>query len=611
MHPVSFSAVNFSAVSFSAVSRSGRAVAAACFAVTMLGAFVVPTTADAKDKVIIVLDSSGSMAGRIRNMRKIDIARRAMGDLLKTWGPNVDLGLMAYGHRRKGDCRDIETLYPVGKVKPQQMLRAVRRLRPIGKTPLGAAVLQAAKQLRYTEEKATVILLSDGKETCGVDPCKLGRALKKNGVDFTAHVIGFDVKRGEERGLKCLAANTGGRYIPARDAKALARALIRTAREVRKPAKPKPKPVAAKPGVKLVAVYKKGGKQFGGDIGWTIFNPKPDLAGKRVKVAAKWRGKSGHVFRNIAPGKYVVQALLADHRHIVREAEIEVKANEAATYVVVLNIGRVRLDGSLSEGGAAYKGDFGWTVFDTKADLAGKRKKIAAFWRAKSGKVVILPAGKWIVQGILADWRFVKTQKTIEVEAGGGEAHAFNFNAGRVRFDASLSAGGPAYKGDLGWTVLATKTGLAGKRKKLTNFWRKKSGNVFILPAGKWQVDGILADHRHVGTSKTITVAAGSGTPHAFDFKAAPVRVDVTADGKPFTGQVGWTVYGPPKDALTKKRPKVMSAWRVRSGHITILPQGRYLMTALNADNRKQTGKTELSVTAGKGQAITVDLAAK
>jgi Ca-activated chloride channel family protein len=588
-----------------------RAIGAVCLAVAFFGVSLAPATAVAKEKVIIVLDSSGSMAGRIRGVRKIDIARRAMRDLLKSWSPNIELGLMAYGHRRKGDCRDIQTLYPVGKVDPRQMLRAVRRLRPIGKTPLGAAVLRAAKTLRYTEEKATVILLSDGKETCGVDPCKLGRALKRDGVDFTAHVIGFDVKRGEERGLKCLAKNTGGRYIPARDAKALARALLRTAREVKRPAKSKPKPVAAKPGVKLVAVYKKGGKQFEGEIGWTIFAPKRDLAGKRKKIASQWRGKSGHIFRNIPAGKYVVQALLADHRHIVREAEIEVRANEAAIYTIVLNIGKVRFDASLSEGGPAYKGDLGWTVFGTKADLAGKRRKIAAFWRAKSGKVFILPAGKWIVEGILADWRFVHAKKTIEVEAGGGEAHSFNFNAGRVRFDASLSEGGPAYKGDLGWTILATKTDLAGKRNKLTGFWRKKSGNVFILPAGKWRVDGILADHRHVHTSKMISVAPGSGTPHAFNFRAAPLRVNVTADGKPFTGEAGWTVYGPPKDALTKKRPKIMSAWRVRSGHVTILPQGTYLLTALNADARKQTGQIELSVAAGKATSVTVDLTKK
>jgi len=585
------------------------AAVAGWFAAAALGIASFPAAGGAKEKVVIVIDSSGSMAGRIRGVPKIDIARKAVRDLVRTWSRQIDLGVIAYGHRRKGDCKDIETLYPVGTVKPAQMLRAIARLRPIGKTPLGASVLLAAKSLRYTEEKATVILLSDGKETCGVDPCKLGRELKKNGVDFTTHVIGFDVKRGEERGLQCLARNTGGRYLAAADAKALARALLRTAREVKRKSKPVPKPVATtQPGVKLVALYKAGGKPYEGDIGWTIFDPKRDLAGKRRKIASSWRAKSGHVFRKVPPGKYVVQALLADARHVVREVEIEVKAGEAATYVVVLDIGKVRLDATLSEGGKPYPADLGWRVLATKADLAGKRKQLAQFWRVKSGRVFVVPAGKWIVQGQLADWRYVQTARTIEVAAGRGEAHAFNFNAGRVRFDASLSKGGPPYKADLGWTVLAAKADLSGKRKKLTNFWRVKSGQVFILPAGDWQVDATLADHRHVQVKRTISVAPGSGTAHAFDFGAAAVRVDVTLGGTAFKGQAGWTVFGPEAATLDKKRPKIMGAWRVRSGHITILRAGKYLLAAVNADDRKQAGKTELSVVAGKPQTVAVDL---
>ena len=52
--------------------------------------------------------------------------------------------------------------------------------------------------LKFTEEKASVILVSDGKENCGIDPCALGTELANQGVDFKVHVIGFDVRRGEE-----------------------------------------------------------------------------------------------------------------------------------------------------------------------------------------------------------------------------------------------------------------------------------------------------------------------------------------------------------------------------------------------------------------------------
>ena len=45
------------------------------------------------------------------------------------------------------------------------------------------AVIAAAKALRYTEDKATVILVSDGRETCERDPCAVGRELEAAGVD--------------------------------------------------------------------------------------------------------------------------------------------------------------------------------------------------------------------------------------------------------------------------------------------------------------------------------------------------------------------------------------------------------------------------------------------
>ena len=61
----------------------------------------------------------------------------------------------------------------------------------LGKTPLTEAVRQAASTLKSTEAKATVILITDGIETCEADPCALGAELEASGVDFTAHVVGF------------------------------------------------------------------------------------------------------------------------------------------------------------------------------------------------------------------------------------------------------------------------------------------------------------------------------------------------------------------------------------------------------------------------------------
>ena len=182
--------------------------------------------AAAEERVVLVLDASGSMWGQIEGRSKIEIARETIAGLVGEWKPENRLGLVAYGHRRKGDCADIETLIESGPLDSAAFLRRVNALNPKGMTPLSAAVVQAAESLRHVEQKATVILVSDGEETCNLDPCQVGRELEAQGVDFTAHVIGFDVANPQHQAqLRCLAENTGGRYFNARNAAELSGAL--------------------------------------------------------------------------------------------------------------------------------------------------------------------------------------------------------------------------------------------------------------------------------------------------------------------------------------------------------------------------------------------------
>lgn len=177
---------------------------------------------------MIVFDASGSMWGQIEGEPKISIARRVMNELLADLPDQGKLGLTAYGHRVKGDCGDIETLVspaPLGQTR-KVINDAISGINPKGKTPLSAAVIEAARSLRHTENAATVILISDGKETCDMDPCAVATQLERDGVNFTTHVIGFDVAKPEDAAqLQCLADNTGGQYFSASNAQELAKAL--------------------------------------------------------------------------------------------------------------------------------------------------------------------------------------------------------------------------------------------------------------------------------------------------------------------------------------------------------------------------------------------------
>ncbi len=220
--------------------------AVVALALTLSGQVRVAIADEAAGRAVLVLDASGSMWGQVENTSKIIVARDVIQKLMSNWDPKVHLGVTAYGHREKGNCADIENLVPVGVVDTDAVMTVVNGLQPKGKTPLGDAIRQAAKSLKYTEERATVILVSDGKETCQADPCAVAAELEAGGIDLTVHVIGFDLADEEKAQLQCIADNTGGKFLSADNAPQLHDAMKTTVQLVAKPEPPKKRVIKLK-----------------------------------------------------------------------------------------------------------------------------------------------------------------------------------------------------------------------------------------------------------------------------------------------------------------------------------------------------------------------------
>ena len=174
--------------------------------------------------ILLILDASGSMWGRVENRPKIDIAREVIGNLLPDPPSDVRIGLMCYGHRRKGDCSDIELIsdprHPQGNTIPQ----AIKRLNPKGKTPIGRALKQAGERMAG-DGSSNIVLVSDGLETCSEDPCAVAAALHEQAINLIIHTVGFDVSGKAVDQLRCVAEKGGGRYFHAGSAEALSSAL--------------------------------------------------------------------------------------------------------------------------------------------------------------------------------------------------------------------------------------------------------------------------------------------------------------------------------------------------------------------------------------------------
>jgi Ca-activated chloride channel family protein len=294
----------------------------------------IAADSDGKSRAMVVLDASGSMWATIGGRSRIEIAREALAELLRGWDPKTEIGLVAYGHRKKGDCSDIELLAPVAPVDAPRFERIMASVQPKGMTPLSAAVRQAAEALRFTERRSSVILISDGIETCNADPCELGAELERLGIDFTVHVVGFDVAEKDEAGLRCLARATGGRYVRAGDAAALRGALADAGRAIA--AAPVPKAAPARSETPPPAAMLRAPNSIVAgtalSVGWSGPGGKEDAIGFALPGAADVGGSAleasvGNPLRLVAPtrpGKYEILYVQAQPRRALARSPIDV-----------------------------------------------------------------------------------------------------------------------------------------------------------------------------------------------------------------------------------------------------------------------------------------------
>ena len=106
---------------------------------------------------------------------------------------------------KRGDCKDIETVVNPGPLDKSSTNKKINELNPKGKTPISDSVLIAFDLVKANENATTVVLVSDGIETCGGDPFQAVKDAKESRINFIMHVVGFDVGNVDVSELECAA----------------------------------------------------------------------------------------------------------------------------------------------------------------------------------------------------------------------------------------------------------------------------------------------------------------------------------------------------------------------------------------------------------------------
>ncbi len=199
-----------------------------------------PATADDPGRMVLVLDSSGSMAERAPSGEtKIAAAKKALTQVVRSLPEDQPVGLRVYGAQvfsrsDAGACTDSQLVVPVETGNRAQLRTAIGSYRPFGETPIGFALQEAGKDLG-NEGKRNIVLVSDGEPTCAPDPCVVARDLAKQGIDLKIDVVGLDVDGAARTKLQCIARAGHGVYYDAGSAADLSASLQKLATRAARP----------------------------------------------------------------------------------------------------------------------------------------------------------------------------------------------------------------------------------------------------------------------------------------------------------------------------------------------------------------------------------------
>ncbi len=252
---------------------------------------LVATPALSDERVsVMVFDASGSMWARLEDGKsRIEVAREVIEEFSGSRDSSVPFGVVAYGHNRRGDCADIETVLALGTYSGEEISRTIRELNPQGMTPLTDSMALARDMIPPTAEAADIILVTDGLENCGGDPCALAADIAAEGIDIRAHVVGFALEEEAVQTLSCVSEQTGGQLFTTQSGEELSTAL----NQIAAPA-PEPEEVRVEPELPTAEIHAPDSAPVGSTIEVRWDGPEDESDVITVVEPGAPEGASGH-----------------------------------------------------------------------------------------------------------------------------------------------------------------------------------------------------------------------------------------------------------------------------------------------------------------------------
>jgi len=172
-------------------------------------------------RLIVMIDGSGSMAGRMGGRTKLELAREAALGFVDGLPVSVQTSLLVFGQQgnnsqagKTKSCSAIDVLAPMSADRGR-LRTALGQVRAVGWTPLAAGLDRAEALLAAsaTPGEQVIYVVSDGEETCGGDPVAVARRINGGRTRAIVNVVGFNLASGEAAKLTAVARAGGGDFV--------------------------------------------------------------------------------------------------------------------------------------------------------------------------------------------------------------------------------------------------------------------------------------------------------------------------------------------------------------------------------------------------------------
>ncbi len=434
--------------------------------------------ADDTATTMLVIDGSGSMWARYETdadkRAKIDVLRELLKPIVAGAGSNR-IGLLSFGHRRKGDCGDVEVI-AAPDTDHTTVLAPLEKLNPKGKGPLAEGLRQAAAAIAATRP-ASILAVTDGADNCRQDACAAAAEIAKSSPNVAIHVVAIGVEAIDLPRLQCVAKETGGKFYDTRDPIALAAAVTEAAALAMTHTPSAPGPSSSDASVPTPA-------QLAGASLHAALHLSPNAP--PLNMPAEWRiVKSGsqdpprhieaaEIAENLPPGTYDIEARVAD-----LSAKSKVTITEGKPEDVALSLNAARLKVSVKRRETQQAASAPLITIATRGGEANGN----TVWIGRKDQIDMLLAPAAYTVSV-ADGQ-TRQEREVALELGTEQAAEFALGTGRIALSAVEREGGEALA-DVTFSIFIDDPESPEGRREM--FRSRAPQPDFTLPPGTYYV---------------------------------------------------------------------------------------------------------------------------